>query len=258
MRSLTTGTSGLQQFQQQIDVIGNNIANADTVGFKKGRADFADTFSQFIQGGTSGASCQVGSGVDTGAIQNVFTAGTIATTGVPTDVAISGDGFFVVKDSNGNTYATRDGAFQWDSNGNLTTASTGMIVQSKDGTAINIGTDVASVTISDDGTVTATTKAGATVNGGQIGLQSFSSPQALQKQGGNLFSWDASAGPLAQASAPKTNGLGTLKVGSRELSNVDLTSEFSSLITAQRAFQANARMITTSDEVLQEIVNLKR
>jgi len=257
LTSLTTGASGLQQFQQEIDVIGNNIANADTIGFKKGRADFVDTFSQVMQGGSGGSAFQVGSGVATGAIQNVFGQGTITQSTVPTHLAIYGNGFFVVKDASGNSFATRDGSFGWDNAGNLITAGK-MIVQSKDGTAINGGTDRASVTIGTDGVITVTTGAGVAVNAGQIGLQNFSNPQLLQKQGGNLFTWDANAGPLAQAAAPQSNGLGQIQKGSLELSNVDLTTEFSSLITAQRAFQANARMITTSDDILQEIINMKR
>ncbi len=257
LTSLTTGASGLQQFQQEIDVIGNNIANADTYGFKRSRADFVDTFSQIMQGGSGGSPLQVGSGVATGAIQNVFEQGTITNTNVSSNLAIYGDGFFVVKDASGNSFATRDGSFGWDNAGNLITAGK-MIVQSKDGTAINGGTDRASVTIGTDGVITVTTGAGVTVNAGQIGLQKFNNPQSLQKQGGNLFTWDASAGPLAQAAAPQSNGLGLIKKGYLELSNVDLTTEFSSLITAQRAFQANARMITTSDDILQEIINMKR
>jgi flagellar hook protein FlgE len=89
-------------------------------------------------------------------------------------------------------------------------------------------------------------------------LQNFQNPQALVKEGNNLYSGMAAAGPLAQIEAPNTNGLGTIQSGALELSNVDLTNEFASLITTQRGFQASARIITTSDEMLQEVVNLKR
>src|SRR6185295_8198193 len=128
IRSLYSGVSGIQNFQQEMDVIGNNIANVNTTGFKSGRVDFADAFSQTLRGsaganGTSSgvAAIQIGSGVTTSAIRNIFTQGGLVGTGVQTDLGISGDGFFIVRDAvNGAEFATRAGTFRLDSNGYLT------------------------------------------------------------------------------------------------------------------------------------------
>src|SRR3954469_16549393 len=121
IQSLSAGVSGIQQFQEKLDVIGNNIANSNTLGFKSGRADFEDTFSQSLSGGTS--SIQIGSGVATGAVQSLFSQGTITQTGSPTDVAIDGDGFFTVRDPvSDKTFATRAGNFNRDSQGYLVTS----------------------------------------------------------------------------------------------------------------------------------------
>src|ERR1039457_3755223 len=128
LRSLDSGVSALQQFQQEMDVIGNNIANVDTVGFKGASVSFADTFSQTL-GSNSSGSIQVGTGVLTAAISNDVTPGTISSTGVKTDMAVNGDGFFVVKDpANNAQYVTRDGHFSVDTSGYLVT-SNGMRVQ---------------------------------------------------------------------------------------------------------------------------------
>src|ERR1700742_3941938 len=118
--SLQTGVSGLQQYQEDLEVIGNNIANVNTTGYKSSSMEFADTFSQTIGGNGSGAVMQVGSGVTTASINSDFTPGPINPTGNPSDLAVSGSGFFVVKDaSSGASYVTRDGSFSVDTNGFL-------------------------------------------------------------------------------------------------------------------------------------------
>src|SRR6185436_7773788 len=127
IRSLYSGVSGIQNFQQAMDVIGNNIANVNTTGFKSARVDFADAFSQTLRGSTGAngtssgiAAIQIGSGVVTSAIRNIYTQGGLVGTGVQTDLAVSGDGFFIVRDPiNGVEFATRAGAFRLDSNGYL-------------------------------------------------------------------------------------------------------------------------------------------
>ncbi|HEV8542142.1 MAG TPA: flagellar hook-basal body complex protein [Verrucomicrobiae bacterium] len=272
IQSLSAGVSGIQQFQEKLDVIGNNIANSNTLGFKSGRADFEDTFSQTMTGGTS--PIQIGSGVSTGTVQSMFGQGTITATGNPTDVAIDGDGFFTVRDPvSGKEFATRAGNFNRDSQGYLVTAEGYRVQGYQDaglgapgdiridetgqpngGTALmnnfNIDKYGKVHIILDDG-------AGTDFVRGQILLQKFQNPGALVKEGKNLYSGITAAGPLAASVAPDTNGVGTISSEHLEMSNVDLAAEFADLITTQRGFQASARIITTSDEMLQEVVNLK-
>jgi flagellar hook protein FlgE len=268
--SLDSGVSALDQFQENLDVIGNNIANVDTVGFKSADVQFADAFSQTL-GNNSTGSMQVGTGVLTAGITNEFTQGSIANTGVPTDMAINGNGFFLVSDPvTGADYATRDGEFSVDSNGYLVT-SEGMRVQgyNSSGTlgAIQINnagapngdtSAVQSYTFSSDGTLTIELADGTQFTGGQVLLQNFTNPQQLTKVGNNLYSNLTSAGPLTTPTAPSSSGLGSLVTGSLEMSNVDLAGQLTDLITTQRAYEANTKVITTSDDILQDLVNLKR
>ena len=284
----------MQQFQQRLDVIGNNISNVNTSGFKSARVDFEDSFSQTIQAASPGsantstvAGIQIGSGVSTGAIRNQFTQGAISRTGVQTDLAVSGEGFFVVRDPlTSAEYVTRSGDFRIDQNGYLIT-NRGFRVQgftdtatSKSGLStigdleINMGTPPAGITpapgatissfaIDLEGVVTVRLSDGNEYIRGQVLMQRFQDPQALMKEGGNLYSGIGNAGPLGGAGSPTpqppgSSGLGRIQSGAIELANVDLASEFSAMITTQRAFQASARIITTSDEILQELVNLKR
>jgi flagellar hook protein FlgE len=272
----------MQQFQDQMDVIGNNIANVNTTGFKSARVNFAESFSDTLRaslpgdGTTSGApAMQIGSGVAIGSIRNQYLQGTLSQTSVPSDLAISGDGFFIVKDALANSeFATRAGNFHLDQNGYLVTEG-GLRVQgfadaglsqrgdiridatgAPEGAAANA--KVASYSVGSDGRISVRLSDGTTFVRGQVLLQKFSDPQGLVKQGGNLFTGMEGAGPLPAPVAPQSSGLGKLNAGYLELSNVDLANEFSTLIVTQRAFQASARMITTSDELLQELVNLKR
>jgi flagellar hook protein FlgE len=288
LRSLNSGVSGMILFQQRMDVIGNNIANVNTTGFKSARMDFADAFSQTYRGAVVGSGSasntdpiQVGTGVTSTAIKNQFTQGAITRTGPQTDLAISGDGFFMVKDSvSGSSFATRAGDFRLDQSYRLVTNG-GFRVQGFSDSALSTEGDilidgtgrpstadplatVSSYSIGRDGKVAVRLSDGSEFVRGQILMQRFSDPNALTKQANNLYSSFLAAGPLTSgtapsgASAPGTNGLGVIESGALELSNVDLANEFSNMIVAQRAFQANARIITTSDEMLQELVNLKR
>lgn len=281
LTSLNSGVSGLQQFQNQLDVIGNNISNSNTIGYKSNRADFAEAFSQTLSSSGDGSPVQVGTGVTTGDIRTRFGQGTINTsTGVATDLAIDKDGFFVVKDATSNAqYATRAGDFELDGDGNLITSG-GLRVQGYsdaglttvgdikiDGTGRPAASDpaasVKSFAVDDSGKISVVLSDGTSFVRGQILLQRFTNPQALVREGSNLYSGIAAAGPLGGAGtpapqAPGSNGLGSIRQYALETSNVDLAGEFAGLITAQRGFQASARLITTSDEILQEMVNLKR
>jgi flagellar hook protein FlgE len=272
--SLNTAVSALQQFQQDINVIGNNMANVNTTGYKDASMNFEDTLSQVLGlGGTS--TFQIGTGVATSSIDNNFTQGTLANTGVNSDLGISGQGFFVVKDPAGTgTFVTRAGNFQVDANGYLVTDK-GMRVQGFSDSGLTTmgdikidatgapataapGATVQSFTIGQNGDVNVMLSDGTTFVRGQVLLQNFTDPNALVKQGDNLYSATAAAGGLAQPVAPESAGLGTIESGALEMSNVDLTTEMTNLIAAERAFESNAKIVTTSDEVLQDLVNLKR
>lgn len=268
---MDSGVSALDQFQQDLDVIGNNIANVETVGFKSANVEFADALSQTIGSNAAGVE-QIGTGVVTGSITDAFTQGTMTSTGVPSNMAINGNGFFVVKDpTSGEEYVTRDGDFSVNANGYLVT-SEGMYVQgytdSTDTTIGNIqisnanapGGDASAVqsyTFNSDGTLSILLADGTQFTGGQILLQNFTAPTQLTSVGNNLYNGMANAGALTAPVAPGSNGLGNLVAGSLEMSNVDLATQLTDLITAQRGFEANAQTVTTSNEVLQDLVNLK-
>jgi len=263
----------MEQFQEEMDVIGNNIANVNTTGFKGSRVDFSEAFDQQLSSGVGGVPMQIGTGVTTSAITAQFVQGSISNTSVPTDLAVSGGGFFVVQDTlSGAQFVTRDGSFHVDDNGYLVTSG-GMRVQGYsdaglttmgdikiDNTGAPLGSTAAvkSFAINPDGTVDVRLTDGTDFNRAQILMQNFTNPAALTKQGANLYTFNTNAGPLAAPAVAGTSGLGNIVSGSLEMSNVDLAGQFADLITAQRAFQANARVITTSDELLQELVNLKR
>ena len=260
-------------------MIGNNIANVNTTAFKGARVDLADSFSQTIGGSAVGpaGSMHIGYGVTTAAITNLYSQAAFSRTGSPTDLAVAGDGFFVDRDPlSDTTFVTRAGDFRRDDTGFLVTTQ-GMRVQGfTDGTLTTRGdlkidaTGSASATatmvsfgIGQDGKMTVNMSDGSSFTRGQVLLQTFTNPNALVKEGNNLYSGIGSAGPLGGSAtpvsqAPGSNGLGKVQAGALELSNVDLANEFTNLITTQRAYQANARVITTSDEMLQELVNLKR
>ena len=285
LMSMDSAISALSQFQEALNVTANNIANVNTVGFKSATVNFEDTFSQTIGAGGSGGSEQVGTGVGTATISNQFTSGSMAVTGNATDLAInnstsSANSFFIVKDPvSGNTFATQDGSFNVDNNGYLVT-STGLRVQGYTSlnpntlgdikidnagatTTVNgvVTTDTSAVksfAFGSDGTLTITQADGNTFQRGQVLLQNFTSPQNLVKAGNNLFTSLSSAGPQTTLVVPGQSGSGTIVAGSLEMSNVNLANELTSLITTQRAYEANSKVITTSDDILQTLVNLKR
>ncbi len=279
LNSLNAGVSGLQQFQNQIDMIGNNIANVNTTGFKSARVNFADTFVEAMSGpGKADAGSSYGSGVATDGVVTSFKGGSITGTENVTDLAIeNGQGFFTVIDrATEASYATRSGNFKVDDQGFLVT-SQGYRVQGTigDGQAVGdllfrddpairggfdpenanyIGTEVTA-----DGQLLMLFDNGTSYLGGQIRLKEFVAPQELTKLGQNLYGNLQGASPTNEdGSVPGTGNTGVIRSRALESSNVDLTGEFSNLIVAQRAFQANARMITTSDQMMQEIVALKR
>ena len=270
--AMDAAISGLNQFQQDINVIGNNIANVDTTAYKDGRIDFQDTLSQVL--GTN-PSVLVGTGVTTTPLESNFTPGAVANTGVATDMAITGNGFFVVRDpTTGVQYLTRAGDFQLDANGYLVTPE-GLRVQGFTDSSLSTmgdiqinaagapstakaGAAVSSFSVSSAGVISVTLSDGTVFTRGQVMLQNCQDPNGLANAGDNLYSATPDAGLLSQSVAPGTAGVGGVQSNALEESNVDLTNEMANLITAQRAFEANSKIITTSDEILQDLVNLKR
>ncbi|MHA0855970.1 flagellar basal body rod protein FlgG [Paenibacillus sp. CMAA1364] len=271
LRSMYSGVSGMKGFQTKLDVIGNNIANVNTIGFKSGRVMFKDIMSQTISGvtpptdGTQGGvnAKQIGLGVSVGSIDTLHLAGSAMTTNNPTDLRLDGDGFFLVSmgDEQEVPFLTRAGDFHIDAARNLVT-SDGLFVLDSGGGIINIGEDVTSFSIAQDGTIIQKMGDGTTEPGVQLGVASVVNPEGLEKIGGNLYRITLNATPDGEFEIVTANnaeaGTGAIISGQLEMSNVDLTSEFTEMIVAQRGFQANSRIITTSDEILQEVVNLKR
>ncbi len=271
--SFDSGVSALEQFQQGLNVIANNIANVNTTGFKGATVNFEDTFSQTL-GSNAAGSQQIGSGVATAAIKNQFTQGSFSAIGGDANLGIQGNGFFLVKDpTTGATYATRDGEFTKDNSGYLVN-SNGLRLQGYSDAGLSA---IGDIQLDNVGAATSTTAAlssfkidgttgkigvtltdGQSFTRGQVLLQSFANPDQLLKAGGNLYTGLTAAGPLTTPTAPSTAGPGTLMVGEVEMSNVDLAGQLTALITTQRAYEANSKVITTSDEILQSLVNLKR
>ncbi len=280
LTALSSAITGLESYQEQMDVIGNNIANVDTTAFKAGVVDFADALSNTLQAPTGGTATtsglnpvQIGTGVTITAISNNWNQGTVTSTNVESNLAITGNGFFMVRDTSSNAqFATRDGTFSVDANGYLVTG-TGDRVQGFSNAGLSTLGDIkidttgmpatssptASVvgyTISPTGQVNVALSDGSTFVRGQVLMQNFQNPQALVSQGNNLYSNMSEAGALTNPAAAGTNGLGTITAGSLEGSNVDLSNEMANLIVAQRAFEANSKIVTSSDELLQTVVNM--
>jgi len=271
LRSLYSGVSGMRGFQTKLDVIGNNIANVNTVGFKASSVTFKDMLSQTIQGATAPVDGrggvnpkQIGLGVTIAAIHTNHTGGSAMTTNNVLDLRIDGDGFFAVVESEDQAvpYLTRLGNLTLDSEGKLVTMD-GLLVLDSNGAPIMIEEEWTSISISQLGEIIAKTQEGETINTDIfIGLIKVINPAGLEKIGNSLYQitpnasfegeWNlTTAGDLAV-------GTGKIISSQLEMSNVDLTNEFTEMIIAQRGFQANSRIITTSDEILQELVNLKR
>jgi flagellar hook protein FlgE len=283
LRSLFSGISGLRVNQTMLDVTGNNIANANTIGFKSSSTVFQDTLSQMLTGASGDNAArggtnpiQVGLGVQLAATQTNFTQGSTQTTGRATDLMIQGDGFFVTRKGNENLY-TRAGAFTFDETGALVTPTgnrvqgylldagglpTGGLVDVTLDTAnaqppVPAGVELVSYNIGSDGKLRGVFDDGVQRELAQIAVADFNNPMGLEKVGETSFRESANSG-LPQVGVAGEGRRGTLIGGAVEMSNVDLAAEFTNLILAQRGFQASSRVITTSDEVLQELVNIKR
>ncbi|GAA0365099.1 flagellar hook-basal body complex protein [Bacillus horti] len=270
LRSLYSGVSGMKNFQVKLDVIGNNIANVNTVGFKKSRVVFQDVLSQNMAGATAPEDGergginprQVGLGSQIGAIDVIHTPGSPMTTGVPNDLMIEGDGFFLVSPPGNEEmqYLTRAGNFTRDALGYLVTSS-GYYVQGTGGPIQIDMEDYMQYEIAANGDVIGYNEEGEPEVIDTLVLGFVQNPGGLRKVGGSLYEITANAHSeeLEPTTIEDAEGRNVrIIAGMLEMSNVDLTEEFTEMIIAQRGFQSNSRIITTSDEILQEVVNLKR
>jgi len=283
LRSLFAGISGLRANQTMLDVTGNNIANANTLGFKSSSTVFQDTLSQMLtaptaatanRGGTN--AIQIGLGAQVAATSTNFNQGSTQSTGRPTDLMISGDGMFVVNKGTESLY-TRAGSFSFDNNGTLVTPTgsrvqgyaldaagvpTGGLIDVSLSTTnaqppVAAGATLKSYGIGSNGKLTGQFTDGVQRDLCQVALADFTNPMGLEKVGETSFRASASSG-APQPGTVGTGRLGSLAAGAVEMSNVDLGAEFTNLILAQRGFEASSKVITTSDQVLDSLIQMKR
>jgi flagellar basal-body rod protein FlgG len=260
LRCLYTAATGMEAQQTRLDVIANNLANSSTTGFKASRADFEDLLSETIrsataplpQGGGRPEPLQIGLGVTNGSTTRLFSQGDLTNTQNPLDIAINGIGFFRVQRSNGDFAYTRAGNLQTDATGRLVT-QTGEIVDP----SITIPQDSTAVTIRADGTVLATIP-GRTAPSelGTIHLAVFTNPGGLEAIGNNLLGATAASGDPVLLN-PGTQGAGSLSQGYLENANVQAVQEMVNMITTQRAYEMNSKVIESADQMLQKLTSLR-
>jgi flagellar basal-body rod protein FlgG len=257
-RSLATAASGMEAQQTKLDVTANNIANVSTNGFKRGRAEFADLMYQQIRpaGSATGAGTEapspteIGLGTKLTSTTRDNSQGELTQTGNQLDVAIQGHGYFQVTMPDGSTAYTRNGALQLSSTGQLVTTD-GYPVGS-----ITIPADAQNVTIAATGQVTVTVPNEAQpVSVGTLDIATFANPGGLAAAGGTLFK-ETSASGNAIVGAPGASGAGTLSQGALESSNVNVVQEMIDLISGQRAYEVNSRVIKADDEMLSDVAQL--
>ena len=251
--ALYTAATGMQVQQQNVDNVAHNLANASTVGFKRSRLEFQDILYQSLR--TPGASAnaqtalpvglQIGLGARSIASQRIFLQGDFHQTENPLDMVIEGQGFFQVRQTNGELAYTRAGSFHLTAQGQVVTA-TGESLEP----AITIPTQATSISIGTDGTVSVSIPGQANAqNVGQIQLANFANPAGLESIGRNLYKETAASGQPT-AGAPDANGLGRINQGFIEGSNVNVVEELVNMISAQRAYETNSKVISTADRML--------
>ncbi len=260
IKSLNTAATGMVAQQSNMDVIANNIANVNTAGFKKSRAEFEDLVYHTLKepGQASGLNSvtptgvQTGLGVRTAAVQKDFSAGQVIITKNPLDIQIEGAGFFQLRTPDGDIAYTRDGSFKKDPNGRLADKNGNILIPE-----ITIPQNSTAIEISPAGEISAMSSgSGAPQIIGQIEVANFINPAGLKNVGKNLFVPSPASGQ-ATGARPGTNGTGYLSQGEIESSNVNIVDEMVNMITAQRAYETNSKVIQTSDQMMQTAVNIK-
>ncbi|SPE23288.1 flagellar component of cell-distal portion of basal-body rod [Candidatus Sulfopaludibacter sp. SbA3] len=262
IRALYSAASGMNAQQLNVDNIANNLANANTTGYKTRRAQFQDLLYQsMVQPGASAgqqtvvpAGLQLGLGTRAASNEIIFTQGNFTETDNPLDLVIQGNGFFQVLRPTGDLAYTRDGSFQLDRNGNVVDSSGNQLQPS-----ITIPSNAQSLTIAPDGTVSYLLPGqSAAQKAGQIQIALFQNPAGLNSIGKNLYQpTDASGEPIVGAPGGQ-DGLGSLLEGYTEQSNVSIVQEFINLIVAQRAYEANSKVVKAADDMYQQVNNLKQ
>lgn len=264
LRALYTSAAGMKAQELQIDNTANNLANVNTAGFKRSHLNFADLmYTTLKQAGTNESAgqtnptgLQIGSGVRAVGTTKIFSPGSIEQTGNTLDVAIEGDGFFKVILPSGEERYTRAGSFKMDGTGQLVTAEGHLMA---DGITVQDGISLTRLSIGSDGTVSGVTE-GSPGSGTQIGniqLYRFLNPAGLSSEGGNLYAaTDASGAEVG--GTPGENGLGSLRQGFLEGSNVEVVTELIGMISAQRAYEINSRAIRAGDEMLSTSADIVR
>jgi flagellar basal-body rod protein FlgG len=262
IRALFSAASGMTAQQMNVDNIANNLANSNTTGFKARRTQFQDLMYQnVIQPGASASAqttipsgLQLGLGTRSSGNEIIFTQGSFSETDNPLDLVIQGNGFFQVHLPSGELAYTRCGSFQLDRNGNLVTAD-GNTVEPQ----MTIPSNALSITIASDGTVSCTLPNQTAVSViGQIQLAGFANPAGLNSLGSNLYAPTEASGEPTVASPGGAEGLGTLLQGYTESSNVSVVTEFINLIVAQRAYEANSKVVKAADDMYSQVNNLTR
>ena len=259
MRSLWTAATGMIAQQTHIDVLSNNLANVNTTGFKKSRAEFEDLMYQTMRiagtvnegGNRIPTGMQVGMGVRPVTVHKFFAQGDFQNTGNPLDVAIEGNGFFLL-DANGEDVYTRDGTFKLDDEGRVVNAN-GYVLQPE----FLVPEDAVNLVISETGHIAALDAGGEELAATDIEIYDFINPAGLNAVGRNIFRETEASGP-ATAGTPGEDQYGSLAQGFLEGSNVEMVDEMVGLIIGQRAYEANSKAITTSDHMLQMAINVKR
>ncbi len=259
IRALYTAATGMEAQQLDQDVVANNLANVNTIGFKRSRAEFQDLMYQIYakagsetsDGNQTPVGIEVGMGVKPVGIQKVFTQGDYQLTGNAFDLAIEGDGFFQV-DDNGTTYYTRAGNFKIDKDGFLCNSEGLKIIPE-----ISVPQETVTFTVDKGGTWTAADEAGNVLATGRIELAKFINPAGLTSMGRNLYNKTEGSGEPITGN-PGEEGLGTVTQNYLEMSNVSVIEEMIKMITGQRAYEINSKAIQTADSMLQIISNLKR
>ncbi len=260
MRALSIAATGMQAQQTNVEVISNNIANVSTTGFKRGMAEFEDLLYQNVtRVGTESSEAgtilptgmQLGLGVRSSGVTRVTTQGTLTQTDNQLDLAINGRGYFGIKLPSGDTAYTRDGTFK--------PSATGQIVNNEGypvEPGITVSPSATAVTINASGQVIETAANGKQTTVGQLELFTFPNEPGLEAQGGNDFKeTDASGAPVQ--GAPGSPGFGTIQQGYVEASNVNVVQEMTNLITAQRAYEMNSKVIEAADQMMQTTTQIR-
>jgi flagellar basal-body rod protein FlgG len=261
IRSLWTSATGMQAQELNIDVISNNLANVNTSGFKKSRAEFQDLLYESMRSAGAASSqdtivptgIQLGHGTRPAAVQKMFTQGDFQNTTNELDWAIEGDGFFQIEIPNGDTSYSRSGEFKLDADGRIVNPDGFPLVPE-----MTIPTSTMSISVGMDGTVSVIEAGDETPTEiGTLQLARFVNPAGLRSLGKNLYAPTEASGNEITGTAGE-NGFGTIAQGFLEMSNVSVVDEMVSMITAQRAYETNSKVIQTADDMLQMANNLKR